>query len=145
MASHQEKLADVIAARIAPGFAPLGIELQQFLVENVSLPEELQEIMDRRIGVNMAGDLTRYTQFAGAQALQTAAANPGGTAGLGVGLGAGIAMAQSLGQTQGLSQTPQGQVHPASAAPVSDAKFCSGCGRETAPGARFCANCGLAL
>jgi membrane protease subunit (stomatin/prohibitin family) len=148
MASHQEKLADVIATRIAPGFATLGIELQQFLVENVSLPEELQEIMDRRIGVNMAGDLTRYTQFAGAQALQTAAANPGGTAGLGVGLGAGIAMAQSLGQTQGLSQIPipsQGQVHPASAAPVSAAKFCSGCGRETAPGARFCANCGLAL
>jgi len=136
MASHQAQLGKLIAESIAPGFAALGLELSQFVVENVSLPDELQQIMDRRIGVNMAGDLNRYTQFAGAQALETAAANPAGTAGLGVGFGAGAAIAQTLSQT--MSRT-------ASAPAATEAKFCSSCGHENPAGARFCPNCGRGL
>ena len=67
-----------------------------FVVENISLPEELQKVMDARIGVSMAGDLGKYTQFQAAQALPVAAANSGGAAGMGVGLGAGAAMGQNM-------------------------------------------------
>ena len=52
--------------------------------------------MDQRIGMGMAGDLGRYTQFETAQSLPIAAANAGGAAGMGVGLGAGVAMGQSM-------------------------------------------------
>ncbi len=79
-----------------PGFAALGLELNQFVVESVSLPEDLQKVMDQRIGMNMAGDLGRLTQFETAESLEEAAQNTGGTAGMGVGLGAGAAMAQAI-------------------------------------------------
>ena len=60
------------------------------------MPDDLQKIIDQRIGVSMAGDMGRYTQFEAAQALELAAANTGGTAGMGVGIGAGAAMAQAM-------------------------------------------------
>jgi len=96
MAANQAGLAQKIAEQLRPSFQALGLALDQFIVENVSLPDELQKILDQRIGLNMAGDLGRYTQFQAAQALPIAAANAAGAAGAGVGLGAGVAMAQSL-------------------------------------------------
>jgi len=83
MAAHQARLAEQIAAELKPVFAGLGLELAQFVVENISLPEELQKVLDGRIGVQMAGDLGRYTRFQAAQSLPVAAANPGGAAGVG--------------------------------------------------------------
>src|SRR5581483_4068586 len=84
MAANQAALGQKVAQALQPTFGALGLELDQFVVENISLPDELQKVMDQRIGVSMAGDLGRYTQFQAAQALQTAAANPGGAAGAGV-------------------------------------------------------------
>jgi len=106
-------------------------------VESLSLPEELQKVMDQRIGVNMAGDLGRLTQFETAEALETAAANPGGVADAGVGLGAGVAMAQAM----------MGSVRPGAAgqgAAVADGstKFCAECGKPIARAAKFCPECG---
>ena len=76
-------------------FADLGLGLDSFVVENLSLPEELQKMLDTRIGMNMIGDMGRYTQFQVANSMPIAAANEGGgAAGIGVGLGAGMAMAQ---------------------------------------------------
>ena len=67
------------------------------MVENLSLPEELQKLLDERIGMNMIGDMQQYTQFQVAQSLPIAAANEGGgVAGLGVGLGAGLGLGQTM-------------------------------------------------
>src|SRR5579863_6444699 len=96
MASTQTKIAQVTSEEVNPAFTALGLELNQFVIENISLPDGLQEVMDQRIGVNLAGDLNRYTQFEAAQALKVAAANAGGAAAIGVGLGAGAAMAQTM-------------------------------------------------
>ena len=85
-----------MAGDVKPSFAALGLELNQFVVESVSLPDDLQKVMDQRIGMSMAGDMGRLTQFETAESLEEAAQNPGGTAGMGVGLGAGAAMAQAL-------------------------------------------------
>ena len=90
MAKNQAALAQKIADAAQPSFAAVGLELNSFTVENISLPDELTQVMDQRIGVQMAGNLGTYTQFEAAQALGTAAANPGGVAGAGVGIGAGI-------------------------------------------------------
>jgi membrane protease subunit (stomatin/prohibitin family) len=135
MAARQAQLGETVTTRLGSVFASLGLELRQFLVENVSLPAELQEIMDQRIGVNLAGDLTRYTQFEGAQALEMAAANPGGTAGLGVGLGAGAAMAQAFPRSLQDAASPS----------ATSAASCSACGHQSPVNARFCSNCGKAL
>ena len=84
-------------AALQPVFADLGLLLDSFVVENISLPEELQKLLDQRIGMNMIGDMGRYTQFQVAQSMPIAAANEGGgAAGAGVGLGAGLPMAQQM-------------------------------------------------
>ena len=67
-------------AALKPIFADLGLALESFVVENLSLPEELQKMLDQRIGMNMIGDMSRYTQFQVAQSMPIAAANEGGGA-----------------------------------------------------------------
>ncbi len=96
MASNQARLAQMLTEAVQPVFADLGLTLDSFVVQNVSLPEELQKLLDARIGMNMIGDMSRYTQFQVAQSMPIAAANEGGAAGLGVGLGAGLAMGQQM-------------------------------------------------
>ncbi len=85
MAANLGALTEKVTADVKPSFAALGLELNQFVVESVSLPDDLQKVMDQRIGVNMAGDLGRLTQFETAESLEEAAQNAGGTAGMGVG------------------------------------------------------------
>jgi membrane protease subunit (stomatin/prohibitin family) len=77
MAAHQADLAQKVAAELQPSLTALGLALHSFVIENLSLPDELQKVLDRRIGMNLAGDLGRYTQFEAAQSLETAAANHG--------------------------------------------------------------------
>jgi len=135
MAANQAKLAEKIAAELKPAFLGLGLELCQFVVENLSLPDELQRVLDQRIGMNMAGDPARYAQFQAAQSMPIAAANPGGAAGAGVGLGAGLAMAQSM---MGALKAPSAEPPPAAA----DSKFCMDCGGAMLQRAKFCPDCG---
>ena len=97
MAANQIALGQKIAEYLKPVFTDLGLALDTFVVENLSLPDELQKLLDQRIGMNMVGDMGRYTQFQVAQSMPIAAANEGGgAAGIGVGLGAGITMAQQM-------------------------------------------------
>jgi membrane protease subunit (stomatin/prohibitin family) len=136
MAANQGMLAEEIGVELKSVFAGLGLDLTQFVVENVSLPDELQQVLDQRIGVNMAGDLGRYTQFQAAQSLPVAAANPGGAAGVGVGLGAGLAMAQTMmGAMKAAAEAPA----PAAGA---ESKFCIECGQSMPSRAKFCPKCG---
>jgi membrane protease subunit (stomatin/prohibitin family) len=136
MAANQSVLAAKIAAEMKPGFAALGLEMSQFIVESVSLPDELQKVMDQRIGMGMAGDLSRLTQFEAAESLEEAAQNTGGAAGIGVGLGAGAAMAQAM-----MGQAAPGTARPAAATSAAE-KFCMECGKPLPQGAKFCPECG---
>jgi membrane protease subunit (stomatin/prohibitin family) len=133
MAANQAALGQKAADAVKPAFEALGLELHQFVVENISLPDELQQVLDRRIGVRMAGDLGSYTQFEAAQALPMAAANTGGVAGTGVGLGAGVALGHAV----------MTAVQPESAVATSD-RFCTACGHGMARAAKFCPECGKA-
>jgi len=132
MAANQGELARQVAERAQPAFAALGLKLESFVIENLSLPEELQKFLDQRISMNMVGDLGRYTQFAAAQSLPIAAANEGGGAGAGAGLGAGIAIGQSL----------MNAMKPGAPAPAADAKFCLECGKPIPRLSKFCPECG---
>jgi len=149
MAANLGALTEKVTADVRPGFAALGLELSQFVVESVSLPDDLQKVFDQRIGVNMAGDLGKLTQFEAAESLEEAAQNSGGTAGMGVGLGAGAAMAQAL-MGQGLpGQMPSPAAKPASTAAAAagtatETKFCIECGKPMPERAKFCPACGQA-
>jgi membrane protease subunit (stomatin/prohibitin family) len=140
MAANQTELGRKIAESLKPVFAALGLMLDTFVVENLSLPEELQKPLDARIGMNMVGDLGRYTQFQVANSMPIAAANEGGgVAGAGVGLGAGLAMAQQVMNAMKPGETAQAT--PASGAAT---KFCLNCGKSIARAAKFCSECGTA-
>jgi membrane protease subunit (stomatin/prohibitin family) len=140
MAKNQAALSQKIADAVQPSFTELGLELTSFVVENLSLPGELTKVMDQRIGVQMAGNLTPYTQFQAAQALGAAAANPNGTAGAGVGIGAGI----TLGRALAGSITATEITNSASASAIAALqKFCVSCGKPIVRTAKFCPECGL--
>jgi membrane protease subunit (stomatin/prohibitin family) len=144
MAANQSRMADLMKTELLPVFAQLGLALDSFVVESVSLPDELQKMLDQRISMNMLGDMSRYTQFQMAQSIPVAAANEGGIAGMGMGLGAGLAMGQQMAGAMGAAiQTPSST--PAAAAPAANAsgnKFCTNCGHSISRAAKFCAECG---
>jgi membrane protease subunit (stomatin/prohibitin family) len=145
MTAAQEHLAQNMLAALKPLFADLGLLLDSFVVENISLPDELQKLLDQRIGMNMVGDLGRYTQFQVAQSMPIAAANEGGgAAGAGVGLGAGLAMAQQM--MNAVRPPAAAPPAPTEAAPPPAAggatKFCIACGKPIPRAARFCSECG---
>jgi hypothetical protein len=66
----------------------------QLVIENVSLPPEVEATLDQKTRMNMLGDLDRYTQLQSADAIRDAARNPGGGAAAGVGIGMGAALGQ---------------------------------------------------
>jgi membrane protease subunit (stomatin/prohibitin family) len=148
MAANQVTLGDKIAAQIKPSFAELGLSLDGFVVENLSLPDELQKILDQRIGMSMVGDMGRYTQYQVAQSIPTAAANEGGGAGVGAGLGAGVAMGQAmmdaLKKTGSASGEPGGAAAAGTSAPSVETKFCMNCGKPIPKAGKFCPECGHA-
>ncbi len=148
LAANQVALSEKIAGQMKPAFTELGLTLDSFVVENLSLPDELQKILDQRIGMNMVGDMGRYTQYEVAQSIPVAAANQGGgAAGVGAGLGAGIAMGQAMmdalkkGSSAG---APESGAPVAGAAVGTEAKFCLNCGKSIPKVSKFCPDCGQA-
>ena len=111
LAANQIEFARALQAELDPAFAELGLKLAGMTVQNVSLPEELQKLLDQRIGMGMVGnDMGKFMQYQTAQAIpemaKGAAAGGGGVAGDAMGLGAGVAMGQVL--AQNLQQGLQG-------------------------------------
>jgi membrane protease subunit (stomatin/prohibitin family) len=150
MAANQAQLATQIAAGVAPAFEQLGLKLESFTVENLSLPDELQKRLDERISMNMIGDMRTYAAYQAAQSIPIAAANQGGIAGLAAGLGAGMGVGGMIGNAMaGAMQAPQSHgaaVPPESMAPPvspsADSKFCINCGTKLPSIAKFCSACG---
>jgi len=120
LAANQVMFADAMVKELAPIFAKLGIQIESLTVQNVSLPEELQKILDQRIGMGMVGnDMAKFMQYQTAQAIPKFAEGGAGGGGSGIagdamGLGAGVALGQVL--AQNLQQGLQAPVAPAAAA-----------------------------
>jgi membrane protease subunit (stomatin/prohibitin family) len=129
MAANQALMASQVKGDLATALGRYGLSLDEFNVASVSLPEELQAALDKRIAMGMAGDLNKYTQFQTANAIPIAAANEGGIAGIGAGLASGMVigqqMAQGLANGVNTAQSPSsnavtGQQNAAGAAATAD-------------------------
>jgi membrane protease subunit (stomatin/prohibitin family) len=139
MAANQGVLAEKISETLKPSFMEYGLTLDSFVVENLSLPEELQKVLDQRISMNVLSDMGKFTQYQVAQAIPIAAGNEGGGAvGMGAGLGAGVAMGQAM-----MDAVKKSTSAPAAAGtPGAETKFCSECGKPIPRSAKFCPECG---
>ncbi|MEM9063672.1 MAG: SPFH domain-containing protein [Pseudomonadota bacterium] len=126
LAANTDQMADYLQKRIAPEIAAYGIEIPALLVENVSLPEAVEQAMDKRTSMGVIGDLGKYAQFQAAESMRAAAENPGAGGngmGAGLGMGMGMAMANAMGGSfaSPWGQAPQQPQQPAAPAPAAAA------------------------
>ncbi len=148
LAANYDELSQYALQSLSPRIASLGLKLESFVIENISLPDEVEKAMDRRTSMGVVGDLNQYTQFQAAEAIRDAANNPNGMAGFGASMGMGAMMAQTM---QGafnpqaaapVQQQPAAPQRSEAAAPAGETKFCSECGSRIPRTAKFCPECG---
>jgi membrane protease subunit (stomatin/prohibitin family) len=155
LASSYDELGRLAIDKLQPNFSAIGLTLTNVTIENLSLPEEVEKMIDRKSSMSIAGNLDDYMKYQTAEAIREAANNPdGGVAGTGAGLGAGMAMGQMMGQMFGqMNGRPaepstggdQRSPHAANAGQPSASgskKFCSDCGSRLNDNAKFCSDCG---
>ena len=113
LAANQTMFAQALAKTLEPEFAKLGLKVEGVTVQNLSLPDELQKVLDQKIGMGMVGnDMGKFMQYQTAQAIPEmakgvgAGGDGGGLAGAGLGMGAGVAMGQFLAQNMQAALQP---------------------------------------
>lgn len=106
LAAKYSELSGKIGELVAPGFAEVGVEILNFLIENVSVPPEVEAAIDKRSSIGAVGNLNAYTQFQAATAMEKAAENEGGLGAAGIAIGIGSAMGQMMTGAQQQANAP---------------------------------------
>ncbi len=110
---NYKDLSEFCEKQLIDELVPYGIKITKFLVSSISLPEELQKKLDEGTGMNMLGDINRYSQMKSADAMFESSKNPasgGGMEGM-----MGVAMMQQMlnNQQQQQQQNRQPQMNTA--------------------------------
>ena len=160
LAANYKELGKLVEKHAKDEFDPIGVKLSNFVIENLSLPEEVEKVLDQRTQMGIIEDkMGTYTQYKAANAMGDVAKNPngGGLAGLGVGLGAGANMGEMFAESISGAKNKKRQVvvqcAKCGASMPGKAKFCPECGATQAlscpkcgepitSGSKFCSNCG---
>ncbi|MBC7132889.1 MAG: SPFH domain-containing protein [Roseovarius sp.] len=95
MAANTRDLGRLVAGDITAVVAEYGLEIPEFYIENISLPPAVEEALDKRTSMGIAGDLDRFARYSTAEAMTAAARTPSGGGGIGAGLGMGMGMAMA--------------------------------------------------
>lgn len=145
MAGNLMELSAQVKSTLTKNFESLGLELSAFNFENFSLPPELEKAMDEstRLGM-MRKNIDVYTQLAQADAIKSAAKNPGmagSVMGAGMGMGMGLGMGKMFGN-MGDMNNRSAEIASGGASTVGAGGVCSKCQTKLAPGAKFCPSCG---
>jgi len=101
MARNYERFGGYITEHIAPYFEEYGLELTKMLIENISLPDEVEKAIDKRTSREITGDLDAHLKYQTGNAMGNAS---GGSMGDMIGMGAGMAMGQQMAQGMAASQ-----------------------------------------
>src|SRR5437588_9754033 len=128
LASNYDELGQISRTKLNDEFKSLGLELTKFVVENISLPQEVEAAMDKRTSMGVIGDVGRYAQFQAADAMRDAAQNPDGGAGLGAGLGAGFAVGGAMANAMSDAMKQNSQQQQGSGGAGSATAKCPKCG-----------------
>jgi membrane protease subunit (stomatin/prohibitin family) len=153
LASNYDELGGFMRSKLGDDFKSYGLELTKFVIENISLPPEVEAAMDRRTSMGVLGDAGRYAQFQAADAMRDAAQNPGGGAGIGAGLGAGFAVGNAMAGAMSNAINARKESEGGSkitcpkcgAANASNMKFCNECGTKLGAEMVSCVKCGAQL
>jgi membrane protease subunit (stomatin/prohibitin family) len=116
-AANLNELSEAIFGYMKDDFAAYGMDVTKFLIENISMPDEVKKEIFELSRLDKI-DLDKLTKLKAAKAMEAAAENPSGTAGMGVGLGAGMAMANQMTQ-QMANQTQNNQNAQTTPPPLS--------------------------
>lgn len=150
LASRYDEIAALSKAKLDNSFGEIGLTLTSLVIENISLPQEVEKVLDKRTSMGIIGDsLNQYTHYQAAEAIRDAAQNQGGAAGAGVGLGAGMGIGNMFAEAFSAQQQRQpgsGSSEPAQGSSPqsgSTAKIkCTSCGAQLDAQAKFCIECG---
>ena len=135
LAARYDELSLSLTGRLAAEFLAYGLELTKLLVENIALPVEVEEALDKKSSMGIIGNLDDYTRFQTANAMEAAAKNPGGDASAGIGMGMGFAMANQM--ANAAVQKPPAQAAPPPLPGADDARYYVGKnGKKAGPFAR---------
>jgi membrane protease subunit (stomatin/prohibitin family) len=119
MAANTADLGKMIAKAVDPVVAGYGLSIPEFYIENISLPEAVEAVLDKRTSMGIVGDLNRYVQFNAAEALAQPGGAMGATVGAGLGAGMGMAMGNQMGWAGPWGAAPAPQASVAAAPPVA--------------------------
>ncbi len=75
MAANYDQLSQFVTQKISPEYAAYGLKLTSILVENISLPTEVEEALDKRTSMGMIGNLDKYLQYQTAQGIGEGGSN----------------------------------------------------------------------
>ncbi|RKS08994.1 membrane protease subunit (stomatin/prohibitin family) [Nocardiopsis sp. Huas11] len=116
MAAEQHEMGQRLAAVLSEDMASVGLRIDQFNVESITLPPEVEKALDKRTQMGMVGDLDAYSKFQTANAVETAAGTPGSGMSDALGMGMGLAAAQQMAQNANPQQPAAQSQQPAQAA-----------------------------
>jgi membrane protease subunit (stomatin/prohibitin family) len=94
--NHYDALGAILKMVVADDFKACGLELVDFFINSISLPGDVQKIVDEKTSMGAIGDMATYLKYKAARSIEEAAKQPGGSAGTGIGLGAGVGMGMML-------------------------------------------------
>lgn len=143
LAMYYNELSEKAKEDLQKHFIKLGFKVEAFYIENISLPKEVEQVLDKKTSMGVLGDMQQYTQYQAAEAIRDAAKNEGGgfaAAGVGIGAGAGIGqmMAGALNNQQSVKQQPINQQ-------TSEKKACPNCKSQNPVENKFCFSCGTKI
>ena len=118
LASQYDEISETLLGKLSDDFKRFGLAIDNFRVNAVTPPEEVQKAIDERSRMGAIGNLSDYTRLKAAEALGAAAANPGGLGAAGVGVGAGFGLGGIMADAMRQGMAPGGA--PAGAAPAGD-------------------------
>lgn len=160
ISAQLKEISVAVAKNLNDDFKSIGLKLVTVIIENLSVPEEVEKMMDTRTNMGLMGDkMNTYMQFQAANAMTEAAKNPNGNlASAGVGLGAGMGIGQIFSESFKSGMKNDEQACPSCNAKMpANTKFCPSCGKSTVKGNpcpkcknivpegyKFCPDCGIA-
>jgi membrane protease subunit (stomatin/prohibitin family) len=116
LASQQLAIGNTLASVLSDELAGIGVQIPKFIIENISVPPEVEAALDKRTSIGVVGNLDQYAKFQAANAMEDAANNEG-AAGQSFGLGLGMAAGQQA--VNAMNQPTPAAAPPAAAPPAT--------------------------